>query len=169
MAIGSDIAALLGDFIGAAGSAFNFSAEQQAAMFNEAQFAKADFSEQRAAVDALLQGAQQGGFARMASAAAASQEQVAYAAAGIDPSKGTAAQVQAYTTRQGDIAAMIDRNNAARAALGHRQTANRYSTQASISAAGRRARETAFGFDAAGQAIKTGGDAANLAMDIAAM
>ena len=78
--------------------------------------------EERSAVDANQRGAVLAGLARMRGSKLASQQQVAFAAGGVDSSVGTAADVIAETALMTELDADTISNNAAREAWGHKKT-----------------------------------------------
>jgi hypothetical protein len=85
-----------------------------------------------AARDALQRGAVEAGQARIAGSKMAGRQKVAYAASGVDPTVGTAAQVQAETAATSELEAATIENNAAREAWGFRRFGVKYQQQAAL-------------------------------------
>lgn len=87
---------------------------------------------QRAAVDALQRGAVEAGQARMNTTRLIAEQNTAYANSGVDPTVGTAAQVQASTRATGEMDARTLENNATREAWGFRTYGDQYRQQAQL-------------------------------------
>lgn len=79
----------------------------------------------RMAADTLQRGAVETGRQRSVGSATAAQQRTAYAASGVDPTVGTAAQVQANTQGAAEIDAQTIKNNAAAEAWGFEQAKQR--------------------------------------------
>ena len=88
---------------------------------------------QRQASDAIDRGNQQIGESRIKGSALASKQQGAYAAAGVDPSVGTASDVVSATHLYADMEGAVARSNAAREAFGYRANALSQAMQAKLS------------------------------------
>jgi hypothetical protein len=89
---------------------------------------------QRAAVDALERGAREAGQSRIDTSKLIAAQKVAYANSGVDPTVGTAANVQADTRAMGELDAKTLQNNAVREAWGYRTYGIKYQTQAQLAA-----------------------------------
>lgn len=83
------------------------------------------------AVDALRQGEQDAGRARMKGSEMVARQRVAFSNSGVDASVGTPAQVAASTSMWTELDAQTSRNNAMRKAFGYKQSARKYRTESS--------------------------------------
>lgn len=79
-----------------------------------------------AAADALQRGGREAGYTRMAGAQLLSEQKVAAAVSGADPTVGTPAQVQAGSRALVELEARTQENNAAREAWGFKKHGLRY-------------------------------------------
>jgi hypothetical protein len=104
--------------------------ELEAGTANARELNRQALLEDANAVDALQQGAQRAGLARMAGTALAAKQRMAYAASGVDATVGTPAQVQASTALLSEYNAQLAKNDAVRAAFRFRESARAKRLQA---------------------------------------
>lgn len=113
-------------------------------------------------LDALRQGQVASGRARMKTGAYRASQAVGYAAAGVDASVGTPADVGLATERIGELDATTLENNAVRAAFGFRESARALRRQASSVRAQGDAAQTKGWLSVAGQVGAAAGRAGSV-------
>jgi hypothetical protein len=114
----------------AIGAGLNDSNQQGVAQRNIAELQRAATLEDINAADSLQQGAIAAARARMAGSAATQEQRLAFTANGVDSTTGTAAQVAGTAGLWSELDALQAENNAARRAMGQRETGRRYRVQA---------------------------------------
>lgn len=124
--------AMVGGLVNNIGSAIDYGAKEQADYQNIAEYKRSSAIEEANAVDALRQGEQDAGRARMKGSEMVARQRVAFANSGVDASVGTPAQVASSTSMWAELDAQTTRNNAMRKAFGYKETARKY-TQAAES------------------------------------
>lgn len=120
---------MISGFAGLFQHGIEFTEKQQADIFNAGELRKAAKAQQANAVDAMRQGAQEAGRARMKATQTVAEQQMAYAYSGIESSVGTPAVSTASTRLWGELDAATLKNNAYRKALGYKEVSRRYLAQ----------------------------------------
>lgn len=115
---------------GLVGTGMSMDASAREASANEAELKRSADLEQAKALDAIRQGQTAAARARMKTGMLRGAQAVGYAAAGVDSSTGTPAQVGLATEMVSELDAATIENNAVRAAFGFRETARGYQRQA---------------------------------------
>lgn len=118
-------AKLAGAGLDVAGMFLTLISNEQQSRFEQQQARENATLADRAAADALQRGGLEAGKVRVQGGQLAAQQQAAYAASGVDPTVGTAANVSADSRAMAELDARTAENNAAREAWGFQVQAKR--------------------------------------------
>lgn len=110
----------------ALGSSLAHEADREAAFANIQSFKRSEALEAANAVSALQRGGLEAGLHRQRGTQVTGQQQLVHAMAGVEAGSGTAATLRDSSTAFAELDAQTARNNALRAALGHREVERRY-------------------------------------------
>jgi hypothetical protein len=157
---------MIGAVIGAAGDIAAFESQRKAYIQNTSELQKSAFRSRSDAADALSRGGIAEGQRRMQGSQLLAKQRVAYANSGIEATVGTPADVAASTSLFNEFDAMTIQNNAAREALGHKRTAERYDFQRRQLADQYGDAQTALGIKAAGRFMQFASGGANSALGV---
>lgn len=150
---------VISNIFGFAGEMASGQPRQEEAEFNAQEAKRSAKQAGVAAQEALLQGEQEAGVARMRGAEMVARQQLAYSASGFDASTGTPSDVAAGTMLWTELDARIAKNNAIRRSLGYKEAEAKYTSQAERIYKNLEAEDAQSGLRAAGHFVGAFGSA----------